>query len=142
MALEISLKADWNGGVDGKGRIVAEDAAFDIAIPKPYGGAGTDTHPKELLVAAAQACFLATLRGITAMNKLPVEHLSVETKAEAGDTFKISHQAEITLPAGSGEAEVTKAEALLEKADAICEVGNLVRKAGVQITMIPTVKIA
>ncbi|MBT9386869.1 OsmC family protein [Pseudooceanicola sp. CBS1P-1] len=142
MSLDISLKADWNGGVDGKGRIEAADAAFDIAIPKAYGGAGTDTHPKELYVAAAQACFMATLRGITAMKKLPVEHITVQTKAIAGDTFEIHHAVEITLQSGAGDKEIVTAKALIEKADELCEVGNLAKKAGVQITVAPFVAVA
>ncbi len=143
MSLNITLNADWNGGVDGKGQIKAEDASFDIAIPKAYGGAGTDTHPKELYVAATQACFLATLRGITAMKKLPVEHIRVETQSIIDDkSFEIKHQAVLTLSSGSSDKEIETAKTLIERADTICEVGNLARKAGVQISVIPMVAIA
>lgn len=142
MSLDILLKADWKGGIDGKGRIEAADAAFDISIPKSYGGIGTDTNPKELFVAAIQACFIATLRGITLANKLPVEHLSVQTKAAISEaTFEVQHQAEVVLTSGSSQEDVKKAEVLIQRAEAICEVGNLARQAGAKITATPVVKI-
>ncbi|MEG6507692.1 OsmC family protein [Methyloligella sp. 2.7D] len=139
----IKLNSAWDGGFKGKGQIAGEKFEVEIGIPADLGGSGAGANPKELFTSATAACFLATLRAITENKKVPVETLSVTTEAVADDkSFSIRHTAHVTLKAGSSEADQMAGEAAIASADKVCVVGNLARKADVDIEVVPAVAIA
>ncbi|RQW62775.1 OsmC family protein [Vibrio viridaestus] len=133
--MDIKLDLSWEGGMKGSGLIESEGLSTKISIPSVYGGLGEYSNPKELYVASTAACFLSTLTAISDGKKLPIESLTVETQAhEEGDNFTIHHVANVILSAESTESDAENAKAYTEKADKICVVGNLARKAGVEVT--------
>lgn len=141
--MKINLNSVWSDGKTGSGKITSEGLNATVSIPAEYGGAGTDSNPKELFVASTVACFISTLSAMIAGKKLEIVSLSVDTQANADDDdFSIVHIAHVELPAGASDCDVEKAEALISKADEICIVGNLARKAGVSIKAEADVRIA
>ena len=140
---DIKMQSTWTGGFKGQGKIAGDGWGIGIGIPTKLGGSGAGADPKSLFTASTLACFTATLRAITEGKKVPVETISVDTEAEAGDdNFTIRHVAHITLVVGSTEADTTAAKAAIERADKICAVGNIARKAGVTINVDADVRIA
>ncbi|WP_115718011.1 OsmC family protein [Gallaecimonas mangrovi] len=139
--MSINLELNWAGGMKGTGHIKGDDFSADVAIPAALGGKGTGTNPKELFVASTAACFLATLAAISEGKKLPVESLSVDTVGDEGkDTFTIRHTAHVTLQNGSDADAVAKAIEIVAAADKMCAVGNIARKAGVEIEATADIK--
>lgn len=132
---KIHLETTWEGGFKGQGLIRGDGFEITTAIPAALGGSGVGADPKQLYVAAATACFTATLRAITESKKVPVETIAVTTHAIAGEkAFSIVHTVRMTLSADAGEAGAAAAQAAADTADKICVVGNLARAAGVEIT--------
>lgn len=141
--MDIHLNLSWQGGMQGSGHIEGEGLNTKISIPAVYGGAGTDSNPKELYVASTAACFISTLTAIAQNKKLPLKSLSVETSAhEDKDDFAISHIAHVVLTASATDDDKEKAKAHVATADKICAVGNLARKAGVQVSADADITIA
>ena len=133
--MSIKLNLSWEGGMKGSGLIQSEGLSTKISIPAVYGGLGEYSNPKELYVASTAACFLSTLSAISDNKKLPLQSLSVETNAdETNDEFVIHHVAKMVLNAQATEADIAKAKEYVATADKICVVGNLARKAGVNVT--------
>ncbi len=133
--MNIQLNLSWQGGMQGFGLIKSDGLETQISIPAVYGGLGKYSNPKELYVASTAACFLSTLTAICANKKLPLDALTVETTAEEeGDHFTIRHTANLVLSKAATEEDAAKASAYTEKADEICVVGNLARKAGVDVS--------
>ncbi len=133
--MDIKLDLSWQGGMKGSGLIESEGLSTKISIPAVYGSLGEYSNPKELYVASAAACFLSTLTAISDNKKLPLASMAVETKAhEEGDKFSIHHIVNIVLSKEATQDDVAKAEAYTAKADEICLIGNLARKAGVEVT--------
>lgn len=143
MADSISMTTAWTGGFKGTGAIEGEGFSLPTGIPTSLGGSGNGAAPKELFTAATAACFTATLRAISEGKKVPVDTLSVDTAAEAGDdSFTITHTAHVELAHGSSEADIETAKRAIESADNICAVGNLAKKAGVVIDVVADVTTA
>lgn len=141
--MTIELNLSWQGGMQGTGIVKGSEVEFPISIPTVYGGKGTGSNPKELYVASTAACFLATLSAISDNKKLPVAALNVATKAVEGDEgFTIHHTAFIALAPQASDADKAKALEYVATADKICAVGNLARKAGVDVTATAEVTIA
>lgn len=131
----INLETTWDGGFTGQGLIKGDGFEIATAIPTALGGSGAGADPKQLYVAAATACFTATLRAITEKKKVPVDAIAVSTHAVAGDeNFTIAHTVALTMAPDAGDAGAAAAHDAVETADRICAVGNLARKAGVEIT--------
>jgi len=141
--MNIKLNSVWSNGKAGTGNIRSEGLDATVSIPAEYGGAGTDSNPKELFVASTVACFISTLTAMIAGKKLEIVSLSVDTKANADDEdFSIVHVAHVKLPEGASQSDIEKAEGLVSKADEICIVGNLAREAGVTINAEADVSVA
>ncbi|MZI94178.1 osmotically inducible protein OsmC [Vibrio sp. CAIM 722] len=141
--MDIKLNLSWTGGMKGEGLIQSEGLSTKISIPAVYGGLGEYSNPKELYVASTAACFLSTLSAISDNKKLPLESLSVETNAhESDDEFSIHHIANIVLKSDATDSDKKKAADYTATADSICAVGNLARKAGVNVTAEPNITVA
>jgi len=130
-----NLKTVWNGGAKGSGTIKANYLETNIAIPEALGGSGEGAEPKEILVTSATACFIMTLTGMLQGRKLSVAKITMDTESTHSkeEGFKIIHVPHITLSAGSTEDQVESAQKAIEVANRRCEVGNILRKADVDI---------
>ncbi|MER5173601.1 OsmC family protein [Thioclava kandeliae] len=139
---DITLSATWQGGFDGEGKITGKNLEAGIGIPTEYGGSGAGTDPKTLFTSSTQACFTLTLRAITAKQNIPVQTLAVDTQAKAsGEEFAIHHTAKLVLSANATEDDRSAAEAAIARADKVCMIGNLAKKAGVTIDATPEITV-
>ncbi|MEK3981402.1 OsmC family protein [Psychrobacillus sp. FSL K6-2836] len=124
----------WHGGATGNGMLKAEYLHTKVAIPTSLGGSGHGADPKELLVSSAATCFIATLTYMLESRKLPVvEHTINSEVMISKDGFNIIHYPQIILSADATEAQIQSAQRAIDGADKGCEVGNLLKKAGVTI---------
>ena len=130
-----TLKTVWDGTVSGQGNIKAGYLDTNIAIPAPVGGSGEGADPKELLVSAAAACYTMTLVTILETRQLRVARLTMDSEATDSkeEGFKIVHQPHLVLPADASEEQIQLANRAFGTADKGCGVGNMLKKADVQI---------
>ena len=132
--MKSSVKIVWNDGIAGNGILNADYLKTDVAIPESKGGSGNGANPGELLVSSATACYMATLAVMLETRELPVVKLSVNSEASITDKgFHITHHPQIMLSASATEAQVQSAQRAIEGAEKGCDIGNLLKKAGVVI---------
>ena len=133
---ELTTNVDvvWNGGKTGQGTLKAEFLDTQVAIPIALEGSGDGADPKELLVSSAVTCYIATLTSILENRKLPIVENTMKSKGSISDDgFKITHYPKIVLSNDATEAQRKAAERAIEGADRACDIGNLLKKAGVII---------
>ncbi len=128
-----TLTLSWSGGRSGAGRIASPRITGDLAMPAAHGGTGAGLDPKNLLAAAAAECLLLNL--VAVLEASGVEHgpVTLETAASGDGSggIAIAHRISLHLPAGgAGDDHVAR---LVEKAEAGCGIGNLLKSAGVAI---------
>src|SRR5690625_5016755 len=106
----------------------------EISVPISLNLTGNGTDPKELLISSAATCYITTLAAILENRKLSVEELTMNTITERIDErLKITHHPHVILSTDATEKEIQSAERALEGADRVCEVGNLLKNAGVAV---------
>ncbi len=135
--MKINVNAVWSGGITGNGTLKAEYLDTKIAIPTSLGGSGNGANPKEVLVASVTTCYTAILTSILENRKLPVAKLIVSSEADLSDNeFTIIHYPEVVLSADASEEQVQSAQRATEEAEKECEVGNILKKADVEIKVL------
>lgn len=140
--MKTNLNIVWQGGAAGSGTLKAEYLDTKIAIPKSLGGSGNGTDPKELLVSSATTCYITTLAYMLESRKLPVVELTISSEGTISDDgFNITHNPQIVLSADATENQIQAAQRAIEGADKGCEVGNLLKNAGVVIEAIGKVSL-
>ncbi|MDB4778051.1 OsmC family protein [bacterium] len=106
---------------------VDELDSIESNAPKEFGGPGDQWSPEDLLVAAVADCFVLSFRAIAGMSKFEFTDISAKVtgtldKVERDIQFTaLSIVANLTLPAGADES---RAQRLLEKAEATCFITN------------------
>lgn len=101
--------------------------SMESNAPKEFGGPGDQWSPEDLLVAAVADCFVLSFRAIAGMSKFEFTDVSASVtgkldKVERDIQFtEISITANLTIPAGADES---RAQRLLEKAEATCFITN------------------
>ncbi|MPN55563.1 hypothetical protein SDC9_203247 [bioreactor metagenome] len=136
--MKTTLKTTWKGLIQGQGSMVSETIDLPIAIPPSFGGTGAGSHPKELLMASATACYVMTLAGMLSAKKLPLVGISVNSElsdTSSKQSLQIAHEAHIELAPEATQQQLDTAETLIEAADKSCMIGNLLKTAGVQIVV-------
>lgn len=129
-----NIKTTWNGGIAGNGAIKGGYLDTKIAVPTSLNGTGKGTDPKELLISSAATCYITTLASILENRKLSLLELTMNSEAAlAEEGLTITHYPHILLAANTTEKQIQSAERALESADRVCEVGNLLKNAGVVI---------
>ena len=121
-------EATATGGREGSAR--SSDGVLDVKLttPKALGGNGaTGTNPEQLFAAGYSACFIGAMKFVAAQQKLAlpadtsIHGLVGIGQIEAG--FGIEVELKISLPG----LERSMAEALVEKAHAVCPYSNATR---------------
>ena len=138
------LKLKWMGDSKGSGEFVREsdNEKLNIAIPTASGGSGEGFAPRDLLGSSAGACLALTLVNLMEVRKLPVTDFSMETEVTKNDnTYSITHYPKIRLSSEATEKEQQGAKRAVESADKRCTIGNVLKEAGVKITIKPSVTI-
>ena len=140
--MKINVNAVWSGGITGNGTLKAEYLDTKIAIPTSLGGSGNGANPKEVLVASVTTCYTAILTSILESRKLPVAKLIVSSEADLShNEFTIIHYPEVVLSADASEEQVQSAQRATEEAEKGCEVGNILKKADVEIKVLGKVSL-
>jgi len=134
MVLTSPLKLQWNGSVKGKGSIESLFLSNPIAIPTMFGGTGEGNSPIDLLVSSAASCYLLTLVGMLNAQKLDDIELSLNTETEPeSKKLTIKHFLEVRVPNDFNDNKINIIEDIINKADRGCHIGNMLRKAEVEI---------
>lgn len=124
----------WYGNAKGDGTLKSGKLKTKIAIPESLGGSGEGANPKQLLISSAATCYIMTLVYILQTMKLPVVGMVMNSEAaNFKEEFKIVHYPQVILSADATEDQSKSANEALMVADQRCEVGNLLKKADVQI---------
>lgn len=132
--VNIEINNVWYQSTKGHGRMKADYLKTNIAIPKTLGGSGEGANPKELLVSSATTCYIMTLVYLLEMKQVPVTGLIMNTEAVMSKKeVKIVHLPQLILSTASTNEQVQSAREVIMSAEQACEIGNLLRKAGVQI---------
>lgn len=113
-----------------EGRATSADGAIDLTLntPRELGGpGGAGTNPEQLFAAGYSACFIGALKAVAAREKvaLPAD-TSIEGNVGIGPIatgFGIEVELRISLPGVPRE----QAEALVQKAHAVCPYSNATR---------------
>ncbi|PCD05032.1 osmotically inducible protein OsmC [Peribacillus simplex] len=128
------LKTVWYGNTKGNGKIQANDLETNIAIPESFGGSGEGAEPKGLLVNSAVACYTMTLVAMLETRNLPVAGFTMDSEASNSkeEGFKIIHYPHINFVSAT-EDQIQSANRAILAADKGCSVGNMLKKANVQI---------
>ena len=120
----VSANAQTEGLVKLNGDNLPE---IQSAPPTEFGGPGDQWSPEDLLVGAVADCFVLSFRAIAGMSKFEWVDLKAEVtgtldKVERDIQFtEINVKAHLTIPAGADES---RAQRLLEKAEATCFITN------------------
>lgn len=140
----VNLKITWTGDIKGRGIIKADNLETHLAIPKSFNGSGEGTDPKELLVSSAASCYITTLVAMLEGRKLPVIELTMDSKATNSkeEGLKIIHSPYVTLSVDVTEEQKQAANRAIAAADKACTVGNILKKADVQIDIEGKVAVA
>lgn len=128
------IKGTWDGKLDGSGVLQGEQLNAKISIPKEIGGSGNGADPKELLIASATSCYLASIVFLLERRNIPVKQLSIQTEAtKSKEGLSIIHYPKIVLTKEATEHHIQSVEKVLIGADRGCEIGNMLKKSGVTI---------
>lgn len=140
----LNLKTVWNGSTKGNGKIQTNNFETDIAIPELLGGSGEGAEPKGLLVSSAAACYSMTLVAMLETRKLNVTGLTMNSEATNSkeEGLTITHYPNIVLSDDATEEQIESANRAIAAADKGCAVGNMLKKADVQINIEGKVSVA
>src|SRR5690606_20563091 len=99
-----------------------------------FGGTGEGNSPIDLLVSSAASCYLLTLVGMLNAQKLDDIELSLNTETEPeSKKLTIKHFLEVRVPNDFNDNQINIIEDIINKADRGCHIGNMLRKAEVEI---------
>ncbi|MEN8352833.1 OsmC family protein [Acinetobacter towneri] len=134
MVLTSPLKLKWNGSIQGKGSIQSLFLSNSIAIPTMFGGTGEGNSPIDLLVSSAASCYLLTLVGMLNAQKLDDIELILNTETDPeSKKLTINHFLEVIIPNEFNDNQINIIKDIINKADRGCHIGNMLRKAEVEI---------
>lgn len=127
-------QATSTGGRDGTSR--TSDGLLDVklSVPKEMGGAGGGVNPEQLFAAGYSACFIGAMKFVAGTQKIA---LPADTRIDATvgigqipQGFGIEVQLAVHVPGMEREA----AEALVQKAHAVCPYSNATR-GNIEVTL-------
>ncbi|WP_276314432.1 OsmC family protein [Paenibacillus xylanexedens] len=107
-------------------------------MPVLKGGSGEGVEPKQLLMSSAAACYLMTLVYMLDQSRIPVFELSMVTEGETNPDghLTIIHRPHIILKNSESTSQnKVMAETLQQSAEENCQIGQLLTKSDVQITV-------
>jgi Ohr subfamily peroxiredoxin len=107
---------------------------LDLRMPKELGGSGGATNPEELFAVGYAACFHSALKMVAGHDHLDVNGSVVSASVSIGALdaggFGLAVELDIHVPALDHQA----AEALAEKAHAVCPYSNATR-GNIEVTL-------
>jgi osmotically inducible protein OsmC len=134
--IERSAEIVWEGNVArGAGSITGATGAFSglpFSLPARIGAAEGKTSPEELLAAAHGGCLAMSLAGELTQAGTPPERIVVDCHIVMDEVEDTGHQIVASHVTLSGD-EIP--EEIVERADAACPFSQLLRNAGVEVTI-------
>ncbi len=132
-----TIKTTWKGLKQGQGNISGSNFNIPIAIPESFGGTGSGANPKDMLKASAASCLVMTLAIMLESRNIRADNINVSTDitGDKPQNLHISHSVAVSLPAGTTPEQEDKARHMIFAADQACMIGNLLKAAGVQVTV-------
>jgi lipoyl-dependent peroxiredoxin len=107
---------------------------FDLRMPKELGGPGGATNPEQLFACGYAACFHSALKTVARPEKLDVEGSEVSATVDLGmlpsGGFGLAVELDVHVP----NLDRDGAQALAEKAHAVCPYSNATR-GNVEVTL-------
>lgn len=140
---QFALRASWQGGRLGEGRIKTRALDTAVSVPAELGGPGAGTNPEELLLAAAANCYMIALASLLERKELGAasfECTSEGTVVRDGGRLqfrRIVHRPVIVLD-GADEARQTLAKQCAARAEKACMISQAL-KGNVEVTVEPQV---
>lgn len=126
--------ATSTGGRDGTSSTPDGALNLKLAVPKEMGGNGQGVNPEQLFAAGYSACFIGAMKFVAGAQKIA---LPADTKIDATvgigpipQGFGIEVQLAVTIPG----MERAAAEALVQKAHAVCPYSNATR-GNIEVTL-------
>ena len=126
--------ATSTGGRDGTSSTPDGALNLKLAVPKEMGGNGQGVNPEQLFAAGYSACFIGAMKFVAGTQKIA---LPADTKIDATvgigqipQGFGIEVQLAVTIPG----MERAAAEALVQKAHAVCPYSNATR-GNIEVTL-------
>lgn len=138
------LEANWPGGRNDVGEIVAGNLVTQVSIPPEMDGPGVGTNPDEMLLGAAATCYIITLAAMMERSKLEKVRLTMESEGIVDVTRgvitykKIIHRPHIVLKADASEQDIQLAQKLAEKAESSCMISRAI-KGNVEVELEATI---
>lgn len=132
------LNLKWTGTSKGNGvyKRESDNEKLTIAIPVESGGSGEGFAPRELLASSAGACFSLTLVSLMDVRKLPLTEFSMDTEVTKEENqYKIIHYPKVVLSNTATEKDYAAVERAIALADKRCSIGNLLKEAGVELSI-------
>ncbi|MFC4402811.1 OsmC family protein [Gracilibacillus xinjiangensis] len=127
------LKASWQGGRNEVGRIEAGNLKTEISIPPEMDGPGIGTNPDEMLLGAAATCYLITVAAMIERARLPLAHISLQSKGEVDVTngiytyLKIIHQPLVRLKHDATEKDMQQLKKIVHAAESSCMISRAIK---------------
>lgn len=126
-----TMTGNWRGGIKGSGEISLRVPEGQLSVPAELNGQGIGTNPEELVLAAAQSCYMISLASILHYRKIPFYEIRIRSEAvfrlELSPTLKtLRHYPEVSL----GTQETTHKQMVQEcfqLAEKVCMVSNALR---------------
>jgi peroxiredoxin-like protein len=134
---EYQAQVTWTG--EKKGRAEVEGLpALEVAIPPEFGGHEGIWSPESMLVASVASCIMTTFIAIAEASKFSYSAYESTAKGllERTDSGYRFTSIEVAVKLTVGAGDETKAERLLEKAEANCFISKSVNA---EVTLKPTV---
>lgn len=126
MAAKYETTVRTVGGRNGHAESTDGRLKVDLAMPKELGGNGDGTNPEQLFAAGYAACFEGAMRFVARSENVPVGEVRVDATVGLlmGDgPFKL----QVALAVQTTGLDQPAAEALVQKAHAVCPYSNATR---------------
>lgn len=143
-SFSFSVNGHWNGDRNGTGGIQLKDGvSINVSAPKELEGPGIGSNPEELLISAANNCYMITLAAMLSNRKIQVEKLEVvsEGRVELEEKrlkFKqIIHKPALYISSDSDVSPEKLAE-IAVRAEKACFISNTLRNS-VEIIVEPNI---
>ncbi|GMA49602.1 hypothetical protein GCM10025857_09590 [Alicyclobacillus contaminans] len=135
-----TVRGEWSGDRHGTGHVSGERLSSALSVPTNLGGPGVGTNPEELLLSAANGCYLITLAILLTNRKVPYTRLELESEGfvvnDRGLRYdRIEHRPTIHVAPGT---DVEQVEVYAEQAEHACMISSAIR-GNVRVTVVPRV---
>ncbi|WP_338749527.1 OsmC family protein [Janibacter alittae] len=136
----VRARSIWEGAMRARHQ-VRKFAAFETAEPVPVGGDDSSPSPMEYVVAALGGCLAVVAETVAAEQELGLTALEIDTQATMdtrgflGTADVSPHFREVVVRARFGLSDPSALPALQREVERRCPAFNLVKDAGVPVTL-------